>query len=63
MKLRALALLAVLITPLAASAQRSLIGIYESAALDNNTHPGVRVLFYYSAYKTADEYWKSEGKY
>jgi hypothetical protein len=49
MKPRALALL--LLLPLAASAQRPLVGIFESNALgDGNTQsqPGVRVLFYQS---------------
>ena len=49
MKPRAFALL--LLLPLAASAQRPLIGIFESNALgdgNNQSEPGVRVLFYQS---------------
>jgi hypothetical protein len=53
MKLRALATLAVLLTPLSAIAQRPLIGIFEAASAgkgDGLGQPGVRVLFYQSGH-------------
>jgi len=52
MKLSVLTLLALLLAPLSAAAQRApLIGIFESNSLgrgDNQGQPGVRVLFYHS---------------